>query len=193
MAGLQVGVQLVLGVTPPVVVEAVDLAAKVLARVLDGPARAGVGPVAAAFVDVVPVAVDEVEVLGRDLAVGSVEALLIGLAAQHAETGLGDCGAGGRGRLRPPRGGSLDAGREAVEILAAGLQPRDLDMHRMAELGSGDRLAALRHVGKAAIRCDFPPDRHRSRGHAVADLERAGGEPGPYDEAVGRRVAGGDA
>ena len=190
---MQVGVELVLGVASTIVVKAVDLATDMLARVFHRAARTGVGAVATALIDVVAVAVDEVEVLLRRLAVGGVKALLIGLAAQHAEARLCGRGTGGRRGLGPPAGGPFAAGTEAVEILAGGLQPLDLDMDRMGQFGAGHGLAGANHgFAETARGRDLPFHRHRGRGHAVTDLHRARREAGPDDEAVGGRVTGRD-
>jgi hypothetical protein len=81
VAGLQVRVHLVLGVAAPVVIQRIDLSA----QVRPGSARPGRGRCAAALVDVVAIAIDEVEVLLGDLPVRRVQALLVGLAADDAK------------------------------------------------------------------------------------------------------------
>jgi hypothetical protein len=110
VAGLEISIHLVLGVASPIVVKTVGFTTGVLTRILYRPARASVGAAAASLVNVVAVAVDEVQLLGGSLAVGCVEALLIGLAADHAEAGAANVRTGGRRGDGTPRRGALASG-----------------------------------------------------------------------------------
>jgi hypothetical protein len=62
MAGLKIDVHFVLGVTAPILVQAVYLGIGVLPDVLDRAERAVPHPLAATFVDVIAIAIDEVEI-----------------------------------------------------------------------------------------------------------------------------------
>ncbi len=174
VGGLQIGVHLVLGVAAAVVVEAVDLAAEVLADVLTRAVGAVRHPVAAPLVDVVAVVEHEVRRLLGHLAIGRVVAALVVLAADDGEAGAVQGGGGGEGRAGPARQAALLAGREAVPVVAAGLEARDLDVDAVAQFGRRHGGPLGDHGLEAAIGGHFPVHRDRGRGHAVADLERLG-------------------
>ena len=73
---------------------------------------------------------------------------------------------------------------------AAGLEPRHLDVNGVAQLGAGDHRPFPRDRAEARVLGDLPQHLHGLGGHAVADLQRLGREPGPDHEAVRRRLAG---
>ena len=184
MAGLQVRVHLVLGIAAPVVVEGIDLAAEM------GPGGAwpGRGGGTAALIDVVAVAVDEVEALLGDLAVRRIEALLVGLAPDHPEAG--PSGTGGPARRGPGASGgrSLAPRQEAIDVVPVRLQARHLHMDRVPEFRAGKDLAAPHHLGEARVRSDLPGDGSRQGGHAAAGLQGLRRQPGPDHEAVLGRI-----
>ena len=193
VGGLQVGVHLVLGVAAAVIVQRVDLAAEVLADVLDRAVRAVRGAVAAAFVDVVAVAEDEVWIVLGQATIGRVVAALVVLAAGDGEADAVQGGAQGRRGASPAGDAALLASREAVPVVAVRLQAPDLDVDGVAQFRRGHRRTLGDDVAHAGLVGDFPVDRDRSHRHAVADLERLGRQAGPDHEAVRRRIARGDA
>ena len=66
-------------------------------------------------------------------------------------------------------------------------------MDAMGKLGPGQLLALGDDRAEAFVARDLPGDRHRRHRHAAMLVERIGREPGPDHEAVGRRIARGDA
>jgi hypothetical protein len=136
MGGLEVRVELVLGVAAAIIVEAVGLQIDMLADIFDRAERPVPDPLPAAFVDIVAVAEDEVQLgLGRDATMGGEETLLVMLASERGEADAGDVGAGGRQGARAPDKAALTAGDEAIPIAARRLEPRDLDMDAVPSSG----------------------------------------------------------
>src|SRR3546814_2217865 len=84
---------------------------------------------------------------------------------------------------------ALAARGEAVIIGAVGLQPRDLDMDAVRELGAREVGALGDDVAKTAVARDLPVDREIRQRHPAVTLHRFGGEARPDDEAVARRSA----
>lgn len=186
MRRLQVAVDLVLGVAVAVVDQRVDLVAPVQPRPRD--VRAGL----AAFVDVVAIVEDEVEPLGRKMAKGGKQPLLVVLAAGDREAEPLD-------RRARRRRGAGAAGRtpfladlEAIPIVTAGLEPVDLDMDRVGELRPRRLGSFPHHSAEAIVGCQFPGDLDRLHRHAAA-FERFRRDPRPQHHAVRPRIAGGDA
>ena len=192
--GHQIGVHLVLRIAAPIGGQVDHLVTEVLAHGRHRQAR-GIGrkALAPALVDVVAVAEHEIELLLGHAAIGGVIAGLVMLAAAHREAQLVEPRAGRRRGLCAPCQAALAAGVEAVPIGPCWGEAGHLDMHRMAKLRPGERGALLHDGGELGVRRHFPRHLHRGRRHAVADLERLGRQPRPDDEAVGRRIARGDA
>ena len=191
---LQVGIGLVDGVALPVVGEVEGVLAQALARCGDqvaAPAR--VRRVAAIFVDVVAVMIDEGELLAREVAVGGVIAVLVILAAGDAEL-QGFRRGGGEGKGAGPAVDAFLAARlESVPVGPVGLEAGQLDMDAVAELGPGQLFALADDRREPSVRGDLPFDRHRGHRHAAVQVERIGRQPRPDDESVGGGLAGGDA
>jgi hypothetical protein len=134
---------------------------------------------------------DEVEVLACDLAVGGVEALLPLLARDEAEGQLVDAAARRRARAADRAHGR--AADEAVEVLAARVEPVDLDVDRVRERRPRGRPAAVHQPPHAGILGQLPAHLDGPRLHPAVGDERLRREPGPEHDAVGRRIARGDA
>src|SRR3546814_14451292 len=81
----------------------------------------------------------------------------------------------------------------SVIIGPVGFEARDLDMDAVAQFGMREFGALGHDVTKAPIARDLPVDGHRRERHAAVRRHRFGGEAGPDDEAVARRVPRRDA
>jgi len=147
------------------------------------------------FVDVVAEEDNEVEVLGRHVAMGDEPALLVLLARGEGEAQPRRRHAMGRRRGRAADGRGASVGDEAVPVGAPRAQPADLDMHAVRPCRLGGRDAAARHALEAHVLRDFPGDLHRRGRHAARAIrgERLRREPRPDHEPVRRRIARRDA
>ena len=188
--GLQIGVQLILRIARAIIIEAVDLVTGMLAN--DGNWQTirtqGRRPTPV-FVDIVAIVPDEVEFLGGDMAVGSVIAILIILAAAGNEANAIEHCAGLRQRPGATGIAALAARREAIPIGPVGLQAGQFDMNRMSKLGAGELLTFRDDLGEACILGDFIIDREWRHRHAAMWIERPGRQPRPDDEAIRGRIA----
>jgi hypothetical protein len=136
---------------------------------------------------------DEIEVLSGDLLVRREVAVFIALTANRPEAQLWHrCS---RRRQRPGAAGAaaLAADGELVKIVAPRLEPADLDMHGVTELGMRRCRAFLYHLPQAFVRGYGPVDLHGLPRHAAAASERARRNLRPDHEAVRRRITGSDA
>ena len=66
-------------------------------------------------------------------------------------------------------------------------------MNGVAQLGGGIHLAGLDDLPEGAVLGEFPMNLDSSPWHAAAGLKGPGGEPGPQDNALVVRIAGGNA
>ena len=189
---LQVGIELIKAVAVTVVVEREDFV-WIAWHNPDNGQGARSRPHDSPFVAVVAVVEYEIEPLLREAAPGGEEAVFIFLAAGDAEANLGNGHAGRRQRARAPDVAALAADRELVEIIARGIEPADLDMHRVADFGMRDCRAFLCDLTHAVVPCHGPFDLDRPFGHAGTPLQRLRRDLGPDHKTVGRRVARGDA
>ena len=77
---------------------------------------------------------------------------------------------------------------KAIQVLAAGLEAADLDVHAVPELRPRDGVSLLRHRTERAIVRDLPADVDVGHRHAAA-LERLGRETRPEHHAVRPGIA----
>ena len=163
----------------PSVPEAVAVERRALAGIV-APHRIG----GAALVDVVAEVQDEVDAARDHRAPGVVVALLVALAARDAypqavepRTGLG------RGPSAAHRARGI-ARHEAVEILAAGPQARDLEVHAVGVLRGCGHDAALHAMREARIERDLPTQRQVVRARTAVRREGLWREPRPEHHAI---------
>ena len=186
VGGLQLGVGLVLRVAAPIVAQRDDLAVRVM-RPLSGDRRVhAVGLGAAVLVDVVAQVQHRVDSrqLG-DRLVGVEVAVRIERAGGHRQHHV-------LGRAARQGGGAADGRGDAVGgelegVGAAGVEARDIDLHRPVAAGPGDAVARLGAAGAAVDGVERP---------AVGDVAGLGvgrGDASPEDHPVGQRIAGGHA
>jgi hypothetical protein len=186
--GAQMRVGLVKRVAEPVLLERLCLGGE-LRRELWVARPPAVGD--AVLVRVVAEVHDEVEVLAGDLAVGGIEALLPLLARHEAEPQLVDAAA--RRRARAAHRARRVAAGEAVEVLAPGVQPVDLDVDRVRERRPGGRPAARDDAAHPGILRQIPAHLDRPWLHAAVGAQRLRREPRPQHDSVVRRIARRDA
>ncbi len=96
-------------------------------------------------------------------------------------------------RARPALGALRAVHQEPVPILPARLQPANLDVDGMPELGRGPRHPAPDASCHGLVLGQFPAHLHGLGPDAVAGLAGVGSQPGPEDDAGGVGVAGGHA
>ena len=195
VGGLQVLVALVLGVSPPVVVETVDLPAEMIAPrgdvAVSAEHRVGLGPTSPRLIDVVAVVEDGVQIgFSRQVGVGVVPAVRISLASRHGHARPLDVRTPGRRGPHRPRGtGVRPLDDEAVVVGPRRLQTRQFDVHAVAEFGTSQFLAAAHDAAEPLILRHFPSHGHRQHRHAAMLSEGLGRQPGPDHETVRRGVA----
>ena len=97
-----------------------------------------------------------------------------------------------RRRPGPPRLAHFVARAEPVPVLASRLEPADLDMDAVTQLGPSERTALLSDGLEPCIARDLPVDVDVHHGHAPA-LERFRRQSRPQHDAVRQRIAGSDA
>lgn len=146
----------------------------------------------ARLVDVVAEVDDEVEVLLGHVVVRCVVAVLPRLAGGERElqvVRLRQCRRGGpgaaHGRYVTPRA-------ETVVVHVVGLEPADLRVHRVGELGSGDHAAALHDMPEGLVGGHFvlDPDGHLRHAAQPVHRERIRRQPRPQHDTVGQRLPG---
>ena len=147
------------------------------------------------LVDVVAEEQHQVEILLRHVLVGGVEAHLEVLARGEREADPL-----GRVSLRDERAGAPDRAPlathlELVPVPAAGLQAVDVDVHRVREVGIREGHAAAHDAAHVFVGRHVPVhgDAHGIDAAAAVRGERLDGQPRPQHDAVGQRIARGDA
>ncbi len=144
------------------------------------------------LVDVVADEDDQPGVLLDEVAVGAEVAVGGALARGHREPEA----VGGNGGERQGAGAAdrapLGAGAEAIEVLPVGLQPLDLDVHRVGVLGVGQAGARAHHLGERLVPRHLPThlDRRLDKRQRVEGVRR---QSGPQHHPVCQRVARGHA
>lgn len=136
---------------------------------------------------------DERRLFRREVTIGGIEPILVVLAAGDREAKPLDRRSGDRQCPGTSCRRALAADAEPVPIGAIGQQAFDLDMDRMREFWTCQRLAAGDQRREARIGRDLPRDLDRLHRHAAMLGQRIGGEPRPDDEAVRDRIARRDA
>jgi hypothetical protein len=134
---------------------------------------------AAILVDVVADVRNEVGPIGGDCAVSGEIALLVVLARRDREGEPLRHGAGGGCRARSADGALLPAAREAVPIVASGLEARCLDVHGVRPLRQRVGAAAPHDPAHALVSCDFPCDFDGRSRESAAGNQRLGRQPCP--------------
>ncbi len=180
--GFQMRVRLVDRVALPIVLERVALGRVVRADA----ARA------AAFVDVVADVNDHVERVGGDGAIRRVVALLEVLARRDGERHATRQRAACRGRARAADRALRAAAREAIPVVARGLEAGDLDVDGVRPVGRRVGGAAAHDAAELLIRAELPIDGDGRRRHAATRHERRGREPRPEHGGVRLGIARGD-
>src|SRR5206468_13124616 len=120
------------------------------------------------------------------------EPVLVVIAAADRKAQPIDARARRRRGLRAAGLARFVAGVEAIPVLAARLEARDLDVHAVTELGPRDRRPFLHDGREARIARDLPVDVDGHPRHAAA-LERLRPEPRREHGAGGPRPARCDA
>src|SRR6185295_15120203 len=115
------------------------------------------------------------------------------VAGGDAEAQPSGEGVGGGHRAGAAEGAFDVARAEAVPVDAVGGESGDFDVDGVGELGEGGGDAAADTAGQLFILGEGPRDVDAAGRHAAARLEGAWGEAGPEDDAVGGRIARGDA
>ena len=152
MHGLQVRVTFVEGIASAVVVQR------------QHPAAAGhAHPAAAArvLVDVVAQKYHAVGMLGTQMAPGTKKAILPLLAGGVGQPQALHLVLRARQRQGAPDRADMVAHHEAVKVPTLGRQAGHLEVHRMGQLGWGQRLPAVRDAPKALVISQFPAYRDR--------------------------------
>ncbi len=144
------------------------------------------------LVDVVAEVHDGVEVLGGQGGVRGPVTVLPVLAVDHAEAEPAGVGAGRRGGAGAAGGAQVAARAEPVPVVAAGLEPADVDVHAVPASGLGDGDAAPDGPAEARVRRDLPGHRDGAGAHG-GGVEGVGDQPGPQDDGVRQRVTAGHA
>ena len=148
-------------------------------------------------VDVIAEEQHDVWIFVGQMPVGREIAVLIVGARHEAEAQLVE----GRSRRRQGHG-AADAARrvaahEAIPIGPAGLEPADIEMHRIGKGPFGRGLALAHHVVHGGVGRDLVVDGDVAAAHAAGGFRigrhRLGRKPRPQHEAVGPRRAGRDA
>ena len=188
---LQVRVRLVLRHAGPVLGEGAGLPVPVGAR----DPRGDRVPVRHDLVVVVPQVDHEVGTLGGHVAVGGEVAVLpVGARGDRHGEAARVRAAGGRGD-RAADAREVAQGAEPVEVLGAGAQTGERDVHRVALRAVRGDGARPDDLAEALVRGHLVLHPERLVRHAAEAVEREGvhGQAGPQDHAVGPRVARGDA
>ena len=157
MHRLERRVRFVQGVSIPVIVQALDLAAGV------APHAAGIARV---LVDVIPQMDDEVQILVCHVSKRREEALLVVLAGRERESQSVGRRIGRRHRACSAYRALVPADVELVPIPACRRQTVDLDVHRVAKLRGRDRGTLANDVPHAVIGRDTPAHLDRFGRHA---------------------------
>ena len=173
---LQRGVAPVLGVAGPVLVERAQQPALVQAR---RHRRRRV------FVDVVAEKGHQVQVLGGQVAPGGIVAMVPALAAGDRQAQRRS-GIGRRGGARAADPALLAQRAKAVPVPAPGCQARGLGVHAVRPAAVSVLAAARGDAREGLVMGQLPLHRHLRR-QVVA------GQPRPQHQAVGARLAAGDA
>ena len=153
MHGLQVRVTFVEGITAAVVIQR------------QHPAAGGhTHPTAASrvLVDVVTQKHHAVGLLGAQVTPGAEETVLPLLAGRIGQPQALHLSLWARQRQGTPDRADMVARHEAVKVPALGGQAGHLQVHRMGQLGWGQRLASLHNAPEARVISQFPA--HRDRG-----------------------------
>ena len=187
--GLEVGIEPVLRVPHPVVLQGVQVPERPVSPVVARRRVLG----ATTFVDVVAHVHHHVVVLLGDVAQRGVPSGDQALARQRREPQ--------RGHGRPGRGEGASAadraemvtGPETVEVDPVREQAGHLDPSTVGQSSAGHRVTVADQVSERLVGGDLPVDPHGGGRHPAVPAQRIGRQPGPQQHAVGRGVTGGDA
>lgn len=145
------------------------------------------------LVDVVAEEEEGVQVAaGGEVAVGGEVAGLPVGAGRDAEAQAGEGGVGGRGGVGAADRGGGATGGEAVPVEGVRGQAADVGLDGVVGGGGGGHRAARRDPGEALVGGELPADLGVGAGGGAGDGVGGRGDPGPEQDAVGERVAGGD-
>ena len=187
MGGLQVGVGLVLRMALPVVRQRHRLRTDVVTHPVPTPP-------CGMLVLIVTKVHDEIRLLLGEAPVRGEPPLLEVRARcdahrQRVQRARRGCGAGATRR------GQVPACTEPVEVLRAGAQSTEFDVHAVRRLGRRPGHPALLDAGERLVARHLPADVDRPGGHATTAVagERVGRQPGPYHHPVRGRFARGHA
>jgi len=190
---LQIDIHLVLSVAASIILERVDFLSEMRPYDFNRSAPGIAEAVAAILVDVITIAIDEVWLLGSEMTVCRVVALLVILASSDSKTDivdrLTDCG----GCAASSDRAALTTGNKSIPVRSVRLQAHDFNMNRMAELWTRDGCSACNDITEPGITRHFPLHLHRRGGHAIPNLKWIRGQASPNHEPIRCRLSRGDA